>query len=407
MSVQTFGATDVDGYAAAVRRALVGLGPEQVEDLTDGLEANLADALADETNVGHGPDLVATFGTPQEYADELRAAAGLGAAAPHERGTRAGRALRHPVRAVRALGLRMLVRMRGWRWWPPVEDFLVALRPLWWVARGWVVFQVLWSMGGHDLAVLPGSGTGWLLLLALVVPSVQWGRGHWLVTGRWAVLPRAIGVVAAVILLPFVVATAGPHYRYEYVEVDSGAATAAEQPSDGVYVDGMQVSNLYVYDADGNQVPNAQVYDDRGRPVRTTTDQGTQEWWLYGVDEPWFFAPAASVEGRVLWNVYPLHGVRASQAEIDDDTGLPVAGTAPLSTPPWPFAKAPALVLGAPDDEATTGDNAAAGDDASPQPSEAATPSPSDAASPQPSDAASAVPSGAPSAAPAATAPAS
>ena len=41
-------AQDVRRYAAAVRAALADLGPETVDDLTDGLEANLVDALADE-----------------------------------------------------------------------------------------------------------------------------------------------------------------------------------------------------------------------------------------------------------------------------------------------------------------------------------------------------------------------
>jgi|GEM_PF-1924854 len=62
---------DVAGYAAAVRRALGGLGPEQIEDLTDGLEADLAEAVADEATAGRGADPVARFGTPEEYAAEL------------------------------------------------------------------------------------------------------------------------------------------------------------------------------------------------------------------------------------------------------------------------------------------------------------------------------------------------
>ncbi|MFP3714969.1 hypothetical protein [Puerhibacterium sp. TATVAM-FAB25] len=37
----------VRGYAQAVRLHLADLGPEVVEDLTDGLEADLAEALAD------------------------------------------------------------------------------------------------------------------------------------------------------------------------------------------------------------------------------------------------------------------------------------------------------------------------------------------------------------------------
>ena len=68
---------DVAGYAAAVRRSLVDLGPELVDDLTDDLEADLADALDDERHVAHGRGLLDQFGPPEAYAAELRAAAGL------------------------------------------------------------------------------------------------------------------------------------------------------------------------------------------------------------------------------------------------------------------------------------------------------------------------------------------
>ena len=68
---------DVAGYAAAVRRSLADLGPDQVDDLTDDLEADLADALADERHNAHGRGVLEQFGPPEEYAAELRAAAGL------------------------------------------------------------------------------------------------------------------------------------------------------------------------------------------------------------------------------------------------------------------------------------------------------------------------------------------
>ena len=52
MSVlDTTDALDVAGYAAAVRRSLADLGAEQVDDLTDDLEADLAEALADESDL--------------------------------------------------------------------------------------------------------------------------------------------------------------------------------------------------------------------------------------------------------------------------------------------------------------------------------------------------------------------
>ena len=47
-------AQDVRTYAAQVRAALADLGQENVDDLTDGLEVNLADALADDGRAHRG-----------------------------------------------------------------------------------------------------------------------------------------------------------------------------------------------------------------------------------------------------------------------------------------------------------------------------------------------------------------
>ena len=93
----------VSAYAAAVRSHLADLSPEQVDDLTDGLEADLAEALEDregpvvtgEIPIGRAAvdagipsppdgaagsaviDLTRRFGPAAAYAAELRAAAGL------------------------------------------------------------------------------------------------------------------------------------------------------------------------------------------------------------------------------------------------------------------------------------------------------------------------------------------
>lgn len=87
-------------YAAEVRAHLADLSPEQVDDLTDGLEADLAEALADMPGAlrplpegGDLPDggattlldVAARFGPAAGYAAELRSAAGLDPAAPGPR----------------------------------------------------------------------------------------------------------------------------------------------------------------------------------------------------------------------------------------------------------------------------------------------------------------------------------
>ena len=357
MSVQTSDIGDVAGYAAAVRRALVGLSPEQVEDLTDGLEANLAEALADESAAGRGLDPVTRFGTPEEYAAELGAAAGLGPVEGGRRRRRIPDDLRHPVRALRWFGSTLLEWLRGHPWWRPVEGFLVSLRPAWWVLRGWVVWQltkpfVAWDDDGW----MPRGFAGFVALGVLVVASVQWGRGRWRLPGRWQRLPVLVSAVAAVAVIPVMVAAHDGSVVYVYPD-QSVAYAAPVEPSNGVWVDGMQVSNLFVYDAQGNPLSGVQVYDDRGRPVVATDDQGQSPWYLPGVDVPWSFVGEPDTDGRMHWNVYPRQGAPSDQFVWSDQTGLQELpqGIRPQD-PPLPFPQAPTIVVPSttsPDETAT------------------------------------------------------
>lgn len=347
-------------YAARVREHLAGMPPEQVDDLTDGLEADLADALADEAApTGVRGDLIALFGPPADYARELRVAAGLPEPEPATHGRRGLRAgLRGMRDDVRGTALRASAGLRRQPWWPGVRDFGLAVRPLWWVLRAWVVYQLLLQLAGGRYGSSGGKGgwapadlPTWLLLTALVVVSVQWGRGLWLPrSGRW--LPTATGVLAVVLLVPAVIwAESGAvrwQTRYDVAYVEQ--PTDGIPRDDGVWVDGMQVSNLFVYDAEGNPLRDVQVYDDRGRPVRTTTDDGWSTWSLPGLTEEWNFLPAVDEDGRTRWNVYPLLG--APNADFDwDRLGVEESAHDPadvLTTdprvPPRPFAKAPAVV---------------------------------------------------------------
>ncbi len=74
-------APEVRDFVAAVRMQLVDLDPDERAEITDELEADLAELLAER---GSG-----SLGDPVAYAGELRAAAGLGplgASSGHRRG---------------------------------------------------------------------------------------------------------------------------------------------------------------------------------------------------------------------------------------------------------------------------------------------------------------------------------
>ncbi|WP_264032488.1 hypothetical protein [Cellulosimicrobium sp. SH8] len=439
----------VHAYAQQVRAHLADLRPEQVEELTDGLEADLAEAVVDAPGAlprsggasrplpdggpasrageladvpgalaggsaeASGLDLVALFGPPAEYAAELRAAAGLPPAV-------APGGARRPRIGLRG---RLLVLggilSSGWRslWrpvtstpqWASVMEFLRTLTPAWWILRGWVVATLLLALlGGYQVAVMPRDLSARVVVLAAVVVSVQWGRGRWLPTTFLPKVVRPLSVAAAVAAVPTVlyvtaasasVSVSGWDSGYQQGWSDaSGGGTPVVQNvdlagpggTDGVWVDGMQVSNLFVYDAAGDPVRDVQVFDDRGRQVRTVTEEGAYgPWSVPDVDGAWYFQPALSTDGRERWNVYPLRAVAEEDVEYADGDGRPVPATGTRTHEmPWPFLKAPTAVpssVGADDatsgtDEPGTGD---AGDQGDPAPSDDA-PDPADGTAPAP-----------------------
>lgn len=302
----------VTAYAARVRSHLSDLPADQVDDLTDGLEADLAEALADPDGrpvTGETPtvvvgadgapgsailDLVARFGPPDVYADELRSAAGL----PSPELTEA-RAL-GPTR-----GEELLAWWRGKQQgltahpsWPAVRSFALAVRPAWWVARGWVLFGILFTVNSQDgTVVAPSNLVEWVVLLGLVWLSVEYGRSRWDLPRPVRTVAVGVSVLAALFLIPGIGSAAGAGSDVTYVEANVGPV------ADGVYIDGRPVTNLFVYDADGKAVDRAQILDNRGRPVMISDSDGV---YLQGEGTTLYWMPSLDVDGRQVPNAYPL-----------------------------------------------------------------------------------------------------
>lgn len=282
-------------FAAGVRAELSDLPTDEIDDLTDGLEADLAERRSDT------PD--EALGDPAVYAAELRAAAG------------------HPPRAARAhLGadgilpdLTSVITVLRSRWASFIErplvagtvSMIVSLRPVWWVFRGAVIGMLVqsWFSGG---VALPFSLPAWLAMIAAVVVSVQIGRGRWVLPRIW--LRRALVGVNVVLALaaPFLVASVvntlnNMYFAYNY-----------EQPADipdGLTHNGVNVSNIFAYDAEGNPIDRVQLYDQAGEPINLVGDPGAE--WAIGAHDT-LVAPIADVPGRPAWNVYPLGDVSGS-----------------------------------------------------------------------------------------------
>lgn len=141
-------------YVARVRLHLADLTPDEADDLLGGHTADLMEALLDAplTSSSRGEavmDLDAVFGPPEDYAAELRGAAGLTAEPlpvppEHRPGMRQRwRARIHRAKATRA--------------WFESREFLASIRPTWWVLPA-LFLGSLASLSSRASSVRCGSG---------------------------------------------------------------------------------------------------------------------------------------------------------------------------------------------------------------------------------------------------------
>ena len=302
---------DVSEFLDKVRARLADLTDEEREELLGGLEADLMELVADGGSV-------AELGDPRAYADELRTAAGL---EPCAGGRRGAAGVRRPRRSSREQVVAFLdgSRTRWERWVTAVEAraqvwaVLVALRPAWWVLRGWVAAQLIDMMTGpwEYLTLIPRFGddvTGKLLLVGAVAGSVLMGlRRTWPASHSPAsVLARVtlLGLNLFAVLALLVVSNEFPSARVAHDAAHPcamgrcGPAVAGG----GLVNDGRVVRNVFAYDAAGSPIEGVQLFDQAGKPL--AIDPRRVYRMRYAGRLPTLF-PWRSGEEKA-WNVYPL-----------------------------------------------------------------------------------------------------
>lgn len=294
---ETTDPTQVAAFAAAVRAHLDDLPADEVEDLVDGLEADLIERTHDSSD---------PLGDPRAYADELRAAAGLPPRGSNRASGEWFGGYKQLARKLRA----WVASERENRRVAAVLDFLVTLRPVWWVLRGWAAFRITVMLGSEHH--LPDSLFGFLLLAGFVTVSVQWGRGRWLPWPALRIAKTAISaliVVALPVMLwsaatPLVVGSAG-----------SDTSGSMEVAPAGLSVDGAQVTNIFPFDCAGQPLSGVQLFDQDGEPLEIGQPGG--DGWQVGFDDEgadFAIVPNPDTTAGSGWNVVPL-----SRADFDDD----------------------------------------------------------------------------------------
>ncbi|MBC7597195.1 MAG: hypothetical protein H7288_25300 [Kineosporiaceae bacterium] len=330
---------EITEFARKVREQLADLPAEDIDDLTDGLEADMAEAFAEVTSY-ELPDVTV-------YAIELRNAAGLPMREASAKGG-FGHAVRGMAESLRLKGssLRKNPASAGF------FDFLISLRPVWWTLRAIIAYLFVVWMTSDSRVMAPHTFLQWTVMAALFVVSVQWGRGLWRM--RWLKWPLIIGnVFAAIVLVPVLTHQADQALTWQEAKLTfgfnpGGPAFAVDEPQAGVKLNDKEVTNIFAYGADGKPVKNVQLFDQDGRPLATSVPGGNgcledtpcvdgngqagQGVWI----------PSILETGAKVWNVYPIqmHG-----ATYDGATGqLALDPTLKPENRTFPFIKVPAVL---------------------------------------------------------------
>jgi hypothetical protein len=251
-------ATDTDeiaAYVEAVREALAGLPESTRTELLEDLPEHLAEVAAD----GIGT-LTERLGPPSVYAAELLASAGYVGGFPDPPPSVDRFA---ELREVTVQRLRILDAKAGPLFgYARASEFLVLLRPAWWVLRGYLAAMVVamtLDSSGQPIGLLPRIGgseiVALLLLAAGILASIWLGRR----SPRLKQWPRyALWAGSAVLVL-----------------VALGGFAGADSSSRNDYYTDVQYDNPYshiqdvfVYDEQGRLIEDARLFDQDGQPIR-------------------------------------------------------------------------------------------------------------------------------------------
>jgi len=331
----------IQDFAAQVRAALAGLSSDEIHELTEGLEADLAERAAD-----HGT----SFGSAAAYAAELKAAAGL-TPEPHEDTnaevdlgklvkTTLGRRIEN-IRHSVSKGIDDAPALRGTINW--LQPFI----PILWIARGYLVYFFLAYNGlisdRYSSGYLPDGPITIALFLVTQFVSISLGRSK-----KVGSVPQMIGKLVmsvwAIMVIPSLFTSL--HWAY-YLGSNQ---VEYRIPQEGLYSAGNEVSNVFAYDTKGNPLTDVQLFDQNGKPLAVGNNYQNQAGtWYHNIDETTALVPHTQSPWISGWNVFPLQQV--SMTSVNESQPLQPTAV------PLPFQKANPLVLNS--DQSGTGANSA------------------------------------------------
>jgi hypothetical protein len=241
---------EAERYLKEVAPHLAGLPAEERADLLDDLAQHLREIAAEP-----GPPLVERLGSPQAYAAELLASAGV---VP----------VRRPGVPLVARAADLVDRARTSSLGEEYVRLLSpVLRPAWWVFRAYLAVSVLAALLGESSSAFPlpklagNTAIGLLAVVAAIPLSVRLGQSDRRGGARLVLL----GANVALALYGISVVTGSGPAEVQYMET-SGPATAADWGCLAT-ASGEPITNIYAYDADGRLLDPVLLYDQDGQPI--------------------------------------------------------------------------------------------------------------------------------------------
>ncbi|MEV8377095.1 hypothetical protein AB0P21_30420 [Kribbella sp. NPDC056861] len=371
----------VANYLAQVRTELSDLPPGELADVLEDVTGHLSEVSAEFEQEPTAEALQERLGTPRQYADELRTAAGYPppTASPKQT-TGAESAVRWGIVAATVgpfflvvgllngtggllffgvfglavllgaayLGVRALrgnnprvvldtnlgkqgaeaVRSGVEQLPPNVRKDLVTIgQPVWWVARGIVGGGAVFAVFGASAVTVVGALVGAVVSIWIGRQTQQDRR--WL----WYVVP--LNVAAAVIVplwlaYSFVGGSAGPFTNYRSTPEPNSYY------SNGLVLDGTPINNIYPFDEQGRQL-KVRLYTEDGKPINLNL-QNCQASYGDGSQES-------------VSNYFPLATIAPEQAVENPSSEDPTSATssenckdtdkAPFVPPPAPATPLP------------------------------------------------------------------
>jgi hypothetical protein len=311
----------VSYYATQVRGFLRDLSPEVIEELTGGLEADLIEAMRESTPDSDSADitlkdLIARFGTPEVYANELRESAGIAATSPTVEASPKAK----KVNGLRTAFAGLSAKFVSVEISPTVIKFCKDVQPAWWLLRAWVLYVVIVRAGGDTIQHIPRSlAYAWLFLgifLASALLGIAMRKNPPQKIGRWLLIAANIVVI---LFIPSMQNLSDSEYARGWSDgedqaysnmapsyvAESGLERIRESSIGQANPTQMTLgssTNMYVYDAEGNFIPDARILNESGTsvdaalyPVRVDRRTGNVSMLNFRTD----------LYGREVYNVFP------------------------------------------------------------------------------------------------------